>query len=199
MKSCTTASRIVVMKDGRIVAERPAGGFTHASLVEAMGSTTRTGGRPRRQPRSAGGPVLHLAPPRGLPFRAAKGEVVGLAGLGGHGQTDMLLALFDHQSPQWLPRRDPAVTFVAGDRRENGIFDLWSILRNMTIAALADLSRAACCGMRPKPRGRRLAEDPHRHPHARHGQPHPVAVRRQPAEGAVRPRAGHPRARGADG
>ena len=136
----TTASRIVVMKDGRIVAERPSTGFNHASLVEAMGSTTaqvaaRTGSL------AVGGPVLHLAPPRGLPFRAAKGEVVGMAGLAGHGQTDMLLALFDYQSPQWLPRRDPAVTFVAGDRRENGIFDLWSILRNLTIAALPDLSK----------------------------------------------------------
>ena len=34
----TTATRIVVMKDGRIVAERGRGGFTHASLVDAMGS-----------------------------------------------------------------------------------------------------------------------------------------------------------------
>ncbi|MDZ4135483.1 MAG: ATP-binding cassette domain-containing protein, partial [Paracoccaceae bacterium] len=60
---------------------------------------------------------------------------------GGHGQTEMLIALFDAASPNWLPRRDPAVTFVAGDRRLNGVFDLWSILRNMTIASLGDLSR----------------------------------------------------------
>jgi ribose transport system ATP-binding protein len=30
---------------------------------------------------------------------------------------------------------------VAGDRRENGIFEVWSILRNMTAATLGDLSR----------------------------------------------------------
>jgi ribose transport system ATP-binding protein len=104
-----------------------------------MGSTTAQVAR-RTRPAASGSPVLQLAPPAGLAFRAAKGEVVGLAGLAGHGQTRMLLSLFDHQSAQWLPRRDPVVTFVAGDRRENGIFDLWSILRNLTIAALPDLS-----------------------------------------------------------
>jgi len=33
------------------------------------------------------------------------------------------------------------VTFVAGDRRLNGTFDLWSILRNMSVASLPDLAR----------------------------------------------------------
>ena len=135
-----TASRIVVMKDGRIVAERAAADFTRRSLVEAMGSTARelTG---RRAAFRRGQPVLALDPPHGLPFRAHEGEIVGLAGLGGHGQTQMLLALFDGHSPQWWPRRTPAVAFVAGDRRLNGIFDLWSILKNMTIASLGDLAR----------------------------------------------------------
>lgn len=135
-----TADRIVVMKDGKIVAERAAGGFDHAGLVEAMGSAASDQPDNRRTATDTPS-VLELTPPKGLPFRACKGEVVGLAGLGGHGQTRMLLALFDHHSPQWWPRRDPAVTFVAGDRRENGIFDLWSILKNMTAAALGDLSR----------------------------------------------------------
>jgi ribose transport system ATP-binding protein len=135
-----TASRIVVMKDGKIVAERGAGDFDHASLVEAMGSAATHQAGARRGV-SASQPVLELTLPKGQPFCACKGEVVGLAGLGGHGQTRVLLALFDRHSPQWWPRRDPAVTFVAGDRRENGIFELWSILKNLTIGALGDLSR----------------------------------------------------------
>jgi len=32
------------------------------------------------------------------------------------------------------------VTFVAGDRSLNGVFPLWSILKNLTIANLSDLS-----------------------------------------------------------
>lgn len=137
-----TATRVVVMKDGRIVAERAADGFTHAGLVEAMGSATAAVAATRR-PAAAAAPEVLAVPRRGagLGFSARKGEVIGLAGLGGHGQTDMLLALFHRQSPQWWPRARPAVTFVAGDRRLNGVFDLWSILRNISAAALPDLAR----------------------------------------------------------
>lgn len=135
-----TASRIVVMKDGKIVAERPATEFDHAGLVEAMGSAAPAQAASRRSLQAAPA-VLEMALTRGLSFRAGKGEIVGLAGLGGRGQTRMLLDLFDAHSPQWWPRRDPEVTFVAGDRRENGIFELWSILRNMSVASLGDLTR----------------------------------------------------------
>ncbi len=137
----STSDRVVVMKDGRIVAERPANGFTQAGLVEAMGSTAHA--LAERGGKAAGAKVLDLkaGPAGGMDFVAAKGEVIGLAGLGGHGQTDMLLTLFDLKSPNWWPARDPAVTFVAGDRRLNGVFDLWSILRNLTVASLGDLSR----------------------------------------------------------
>jgi ribose transport system ATP-binding protein len=138
----SNATRIVVMKDARIVEERPAAAFDHDSLVRAMGSAA-----PARAASTGtaltGEPVLGLPAPKGegLPFAARRGEVIGLAGLGGHGQTDMLLALFDTASSSWWRKRDPQVTFVAGDRRLNGVFDLWSILRNMTVASLPDLSR----------------------------------------------------------
>ena len=135
----STATRIVVMKDGRVVADAPARDFTTDSLVAAMGSTARA--QARRQGQGAGAPVLSFAPPRGLPFTAARGEVIGLAGLGGHGQTRMLLALHDAATPAWRPARDPGVTFVAGDRRLNGTFDLWSIRRNLSAGTLRDLSR----------------------------------------------------------
>ncbi|MFP5478625.1 MAG: sugar ABC transporter ATP-binding protein [Alphaproteobacteria bacterium] len=135
----TTATRIVVMKDARIVAERPANQFTQASLVQAMGSSARE--LTARRAAVTGKDVLSLTLPHGLPFHARKGEIVGLAGLGGHGQTRMLLALHEAHAPQWWPAATPSVTFVAGDRRLNGTFDLWSILKNMTIAALPDLSR----------------------------------------------------------
>lgn len=136
----STASRIVVMKDGKVVAERPAAEFTPASLVEAMGSSTREL-QGRRQAESKGAPVLTLDLPNGQGFHAGKGEIVGLAGLGGHGQTEMLLALFDAHASSWWPARSPEVAFVAGDRRSNGIFELWSILKNTTIASLDDLTR----------------------------------------------------------
>ena len=131
-----TSDRIVVMKDARIVAERPAAGFDATSLVAAMGSAAREVGA--RHVVNLGAPILSL-PGRG--FVARRGEVVGLAGLGGQGQTEMLLALHDLVSAKWWPARNPTVTFVAGDRGLNGVFTLWSILRNMSVASLPDLSR----------------------------------------------------------
>ncbi|MBX5179664.1 sugar ABC transporter ATP-binding protein [Rhizobium lentis] len=136
-----TSDRIVVMKDGRVVAERPAHGFDHHGLVEAMGSVAKeeTGQRPARQQSAA--PLVLSHQTAGRPFSARKGEIIGLAGLAGHGQTELLLALHAAKSGNWLPDRDPLVTFVAGDRRLNGIFELWSILRNFSVASLSDLSR----------------------------------------------------------
>jgi ribose transport system ATP-binding protein len=136
----SSATRIVVMKDGKIVTEAAADSFTQSSLVAAMGSTAKDQTRAAAAA-AKGAVILNMELPRGLPFKAHKGEVIGLAGLGGHGQTEMLVALFEQSSPAWWPGRDPAATFVAGDRRLNGTFDLWSILRNMTIASLSDLSR----------------------------------------------------------
>ncbi|MBX4958152.1 sugar ABC transporter ATP-binding protein [Rhizobium lentis] len=136
-----TSDRIVVMKDGRVVAERPARDFNHHGLVEAMGTVAKeeTGQRPAREQSTAPLILSHLT--AGRPFSARKGEIIGLAGLAGHGQTELLLALHAAQSGNWLPEHDPLVTFVAGDRRLNGVFELWSILRNFSVASLGDLSR----------------------------------------------------------
>ena len=136
-----TSDRIVVMKDGRVVAERPAHGFDHHGLVEAMGTVAKeeTGLPSAREQSTA--PLILSHQAAGLSFTARKGEIIGLTGLAGHGQTELLLALHAAQSGNWLPERDPQVTFVAGDRRLNGVFELWSILRNFSIASLGDLSR----------------------------------------------------------
>lgn len=136
-----TSDRIVVMKDGRVVAERPAQGFDHHGLVEAMGTVAKEETKQRSGREQSTAPLILSHQGKGLSFAARKGEIIGLAGLAGHGQTELLLALHAAQSGNWLPERDPLVTFVAGDRRLNGVFELWSILRNFSIASLGDLSR----------------------------------------------------------
>jgi ribose transport system ATP-binding protein len=136
-----TSDRIVVMKDGQVVAEKPATEFDHHRLVEAMGSVAREEAFQRSARELAAAPVVLKHEADGIPFTARQGEIIGLAGLAGHGQTELLLALHAAQSSGWWPRRDPLVTFVAGDRRLNGVFELWSILRNFSIASLGDLSR----------------------------------------------------------
>ncbi|TPP03934.1 sugar ABC transporter ATP-binding protein [Rhizobium glycinendophyticum] len=137
------ASRIVVMKDGKVVAERAATEFSEHGLIEAMGSVIKARQARITTTAHSGEPLLTAPPARGigLPFKAHRGEIIGFAGLGGHGQTDMLVNLFDARSGNWLRSKDPEVAFVAGDRAVNGTFTLWSILKNLSIGVLPDFSR----------------------------------------------------------
>ena len=73
----------------------------------------------------------------GVELIAGKGEIIGLAGLAGHGQTDLLVSIFDAAT------RNPSghavkgrVAFVAGDRQTEGIFQNWSISHNIGIRSL---------------------------------------------------------------
>lgn len=139
----STSDRIVVMKDGKVVANRPAADFTNRSLVEAMGSVERAKAERRTVSTTATGAAVLSRPARGSdsrPFEAFKGEVLGLAGLAGHGQTQTLLDLFYARRSNWLPTRECKIAFVAGDRSLNGTFPLWSILHNLTINSLNRLS-----------------------------------------------------------
>lgn len=132
----SAADRIVVMKDAKVVADKPAGQFTRASLVEAMGSehhaakpaaTTTT--------RSATGEtVIETA---GSSFHVGKGEIVGLAGLAANGQTAMLMRIFARLDCKVMS----PIAFIAGDRQSDGVFSLWSIARNATVRSYAALSR----------------------------------------------------------
>ena len=78
----------------------------------------------------------------GLSMRAARGDIIGLAGLAGHGQTELLIALQEaalHAPRVGRPTVNGATSFVAGDRQTDGVFALWSIARNMTVGWLTQL------------------------------------------------------------
>ena len=92
--------------------------------------------------------------------------------------------------PARLRRASPChgpIALVAGDRQTDGIFPLWSIADNITIRSLPALTKGPLISPRPRRGTRERLEAAHRHPHAGHEQQHPVALRRQPAEGAVCP------------
>lgn len=141
----STAGRVVVMKDGKVVANRAAAEFQIPSLVQAMGNVVKEQARRTATIETSGKALVDLPPirGRGLPFRAQKGEVIGLAGLAGHGQTDMVVSLYRTLSSDWFPGRDRDVAFVAGDRSLNGTFPLWSILNNLSISSLRNFAKAS--------------------------------------------------------
>jgi ribose transport system ATP-binding protein len=141
------ADRIVVMRDGTVVAANAAGAFDRDRLVNAMGSTERTASAAEVAPKARGETAIRVRarPERqddGAELVAHEGEIVGLAGLSGHGQTDLLLAIFAAATQRSARIEVTApVALVAGDRQADGIFPLWSISRNIGIRSIARLRR----------------------------------------------------------
>jgi ribose transport system ATP-binding protein len=141
----TTATRIVVMKDGKVVVDGAVDAFDNHSLVAAMGNVVKEEAWQRRSLPQDQAPVVTLPPRKGNGFalNAWKGEIIGLAGLGGHGQSDALLDIYLKANSSWFARKKMDIAFVAGDRALNGTFPLWSILNNLSIGPLRDLSNSA--------------------------------------------------------
>ena len=83
---------------------------------------------------------------RGEVLDAYRGEVIGLGGLAGHGQTDFLVSIFDPAT----------MAMVAGDRQRDGVFPLWSVGENIAIGSLAANRRA---GLLDRARLAALARD----------------------------------------
>ncbi|HVW72546.1 MAG TPA: sugar ABC transporter ATP-binding protein [Rhizomicrobium sp.] len=135
--------RIVVMRDGSIAAAGPARDFDREKLVRAMGGEDMPKGE-RAGARARDGAVCVRARPRhgDRTLVAHRGEVVGLAGLAGHGQTRLLRQVLE-ASAKGETSRSGAAAFVAGDRQSDGVFPRWSIAENMTIRALKDLKQGA--------------------------------------------------------
>jgi ribose transport system ATP-binding protein len=135
-----TSDRIIVMRDGDVVDTRPAREFSRQSLVEAMGSVAKDEAafeEDFHSKRSQGAPYLSIFPAdaqQGISLSAHKGEIVGLAGLSGHGQTDTLVRMFDRRK-----RYGIEMAFVAGDRQTDGVFPLWSVGQNIGIGSIRNL------------------------------------------------------------
>ena len=136
-----TCDRIVVMKDGKTVAERVARKFDRHSLVAAMGTevSQKKSTAKKALKEKSDAPVVIKAKPRTATeseeLIAHQGEIIGLAGLSGHGQTRILLQLFSGTEAQV----NAPVAFIAGDRQSDGIFNLWSIASNVTVRSLRSL------------------------------------------------------------
>ncbi|MEV7780182.1 sugar ABC transporter ATP-binding protein [Kitasatospora sp. NPDC088351] len=147
----SVADRVAVLRDGAVAEDRPAAGLREDDVLALMGADVAPRGAARgtgpatgaapaadgpvvAQLRDATGPGLH-----GVSLRVAKGEVVGLAGLAGQGQQQVLERL-------WHPvRRDTKVhgtrAFVPGDRQRSGVLPLWTVADNLIVSGMRSLAR----------------------------------------------------------
>ena len=143
-----TCDRILVMRDGTTVAADRATAFDRNRLVMAMGGVESpahdeaAGDRLRR-----GQTPLRVRARARQQIDAAEliaheGEVIGLAGLAGHGQTALLLDIFAAaRSARDGFEVTATAALVAGDRQADGIFPEWSIAENIAVCSIGRLSR----------------------------------------------------------
>ncbi|TCK30893.1 ribose transport system ATP-binding protein [Ancylobacter aquaticus] len=136
------AHRVLVLRNGRSVWSGPAVEASVAALVQAMGGASESVMRGRRDARPAIGEGARdlvrlsgaLVAPLGRDVVLRAGEVVGLAGLEGSGQRDLLHRL--HRRPGMGISRNGDASFVSGDRQKEGVFPLWSVLSNIALGRL---------------------------------------------------------------
>jgi ribose transport system ATP-binding protein len=142
--------RVLVMRDGTVVMQQRTAGISEEQLVDSMGVMSQAHEKPRAeivsvaQPTTRDGPVrVDLRPSLQSQIRliARAGEVVGLAGLDGHGQRRALLKAFAAARVDDVDAKiHGTVAYVSGDRLRDGVFPLWSVGRNLTIGLLRTLA-----------------------------------------------------------
>jgi ABC-type sugar transport system ATPase subunit len=146
-------TRIVVVREGRIVLDEPAEKFTVAELSEALAPGVTVGDERRAAAASAGADVLEVAW-HGQRLGFSRGEIVGLYGMAAGPQFKLMHALFGLDEPvdarlhgePFSPRapRDAiarGVYFVSADRERDGLLPDMSALDNLIMPWLGRFTR----------------------------------------------------------
>jgi ABC-type sugar transport system ATPase subunit len=156
------ADWITVLKDGAVVTSQPASALSKGSMVQHMVGRELKETFPHRLAGVPGEPVLELRDVssrnrlHNVSLVVKRGEVVGVAGLEGHGQRELSRLLFGLEpvtggevliNGKRVNLHDPidamhaGVAFVSDDRKEEGLQLPLSIRKNVSLPSLTRLSR----------------------------------------------------------
>jgi ribose transport system ATP-binding protein len=154
-----------VFRNGERVSTFPRGTKTQEEIVTMMLGRPLSKIFPVKSaaPASSGEVVLEVSALqwydklRGISFKIDKGEIVGIGGIDGQGQKDLLYAMFgvlknvrgdvrllgrkvSLKSPWAIVRAGGNLVMIPEDRKSEGLFLTMSILKNVSFAALGKLS-----------------------------------------------------------
>ncbi|MCI8398007.1 MAG: ATP-binding cassette domain-containing protein [Oscillibacter sp.] len=140
------SSRVVIMKNGDASWSGSTEHTTTEQLVDLMGGkaaahiASSAGADEEREKLVS---VSNLSTPelRNVSMSVYRGEVVGLSGLGGSGQRELIHEIYDAASGKKNKSIEISAkaAYVSGDRQNEGIFSLWSIADNIIISSLDQL------------------------------------------------------------
>ena len=140
------SSRVVVMRNGEKTWEGATRTITAEQLVDLMGGRLIHKNE-NAQSTTSDAPALvtieHLTTDdlRDVNIEVHTGEIIGISGLGGSGQRELLHEIYNAavgRASKGVSLR-ASVSFVSGDRQNEGIFNLWSIADNIVISSLDQL------------------------------------------------------------
>ena len=140
------SDRVVVMKDGAVVADHLVEGLGRDNLIKLMdGGATQsvTDVADRAGQKGAGPPLMTIRADDGFTaISIGPGEVIGFGGLDGHGQREMLRRIYGRSAHgRDFGARSQDIGFVSGDRTREGIFASWSIAKNLSVRSLAKVAK----------------------------------------------------------
>ncbi len=191
--------RTVVMRDGRVVGERISAETSYDEVLALMGAAPVDAAEASKGSlRPVGEQILSvsvLSTHRlfDVSFSVRRGEVVGIAGLDGQGQQDLLLELWRCRR-RWRSRSvrcSGEMAFVTGDRQRAGVFSLWDLKRNASASAMSEISSLGVLNAAERARACRSLDRPLGYPGSallRHRR----AQRRYAAKSPGSPGAGQP-------
>jgi ribose transport system ATP-binding protein len=151
------ADRITVMRNGATVMTKRTEEANRDEIVMAMVGAVQASAeaQPRRRPAAeevltvsdlSAGKLAHVS------FSLRRGEILGLGGLHGQGQSDLLRALYgvvplrsgivSIEGRRFEPKRPIAamrrsMAYVSGDRARNGVMSVRPIFENLVLSTLA--------------------------------------------------------------
>ena len=135
-------TRVLVLRNGRIAWQGAVAEASVDRLVELMGGDAAAVHGRREYTPGSGAEVVRVGgaftTPLGRELSLRAGEIVGLAGLEGHGQKDLLAAIYAARARAGSDvRRTAPASYISGDRQKEGVFPLWSVLANIAIGRIA--------------------------------------------------------------
>ena len=140
------SDRIVILRNGQNVGEFSSKEVTQDDLIGLMGGEKKEKKEHTAKEKLIGENLVEI---KGLTtntlnnidIHVKKGEIVGISGLAGSGQQELLQAIYSAKSHIGTAGKNgvqinSTIAYVSGDRTKEGVFPLWDIRNNILIANL---------------------------------------------------------------